>query len=306
MKNILNVSGGKDSTAMLLWAIERDTPDMSCVFADTGNEHPLTYEYIDYLERRLGITIQRVKADCTHKLNTRRKNLPERWRAAGISEERIRIAVENLQPTGVPFLDMALSEGRFPSKQMRFCTTRLKIDALKKQVFLPLLEAGEDVDSWQGIRKDESKARALYPEREHKITDEKTGAELWMYRPILDWKAEDTFEIMKRHMVAPNPLYKLGMGRVGCMPCVMCRKSELAQIAARFPDQIDRIREWERKINLVSKGQDATFFPTANNRGAGIDEVVEWSKTDRGGHQFGLFNDWDDLPACSSEYGLCE
>jgi 3'-phosphoadenosine 5'-phosphosulfate sulfotransferase (PAPS reductase)/FAD synthetase len=180
----------------------------------------------------------------------------------------------------------------------------LKIDQIKKKIFAPFLAAGEDIDSWQGIRHDESPARACAQEREFKMADEKTGAELWCYRPILEWKAEDCFAIMKKHMVAPNPLYKLGMGRVGCMPCFQCRKAELAQIAARFPDQIDRIREWEQVVSGVSKGGHSTFFPSAG--ASGIDQIVEWSRTDRGGRQFGLFNDWDDLPACSSEYGLCE
>ena len=38
VKHILSVSGGKDSTALLLWAIERGI-DFQPVFADTGNEN---------------------------------------------------------------------------------------------------------------------------------------------------------------------------------------------------------------------------------------------------------------------------
>jgi tRNA(Ile)-lysidine synthase TilS/MesJ len=34
--NIVSVSGGKDSTALLLLAIERETENMQAVFADTG------------------------------------------------------------------------------------------------------------------------------------------------------------------------------------------------------------------------------------------------------------------------------
>ncbi|MGA4815516.1 phosphoadenosine phosphosulfate reductase family protein [Pseudomonas aeruginosa] len=40
------MSGGKDSTALLLLAIERGAEDLQAVFADTGHEHPQTYEYI--------------------------------------------------------------------------------------------------------------------------------------------------------------------------------------------------------------------------------------------------------------------
>lgn len=47
--NVISVSGGKDSTAMLLLAIERGTENIRPVFCDTGNEHPLTYDYVRYL-----------------------------------------------------------------------------------------------------------------------------------------------------------------------------------------------------------------------------------------------------------------
>lgn len=42
--NMLSVSGGKDSTATLLLALERDTRNLVPVLADTGNEHPQSYD----------------------------------------------------------------------------------------------------------------------------------------------------------------------------------------------------------------------------------------------------------------------
>ncbi|MDD1998083.1 phosphoadenosine phosphosulfate reductase family protein [Pseudomonas putida] len=47
--NIVSVSGGKDSTALLLLAVERGAENLEAVFADTGHEHPQTYEYVRYL-----------------------------------------------------------------------------------------------------------------------------------------------------------------------------------------------------------------------------------------------------------------
>jgi 3'-phosphoadenosine 5'-phosphosulfate sulfotransferase (PAPS reductase)/FAD synthetase len=61
--NIISFSGGKDSTAMLLLAIERETPSLSVVFADTGNEHEQTYDYVRYVEQATGVPIRWVKAD---------------------------------------------------------------------------------------------------------------------------------------------------------------------------------------------------------------------------------------------------
>ena len=52
MIHILNFSGGKDSTAMILWAIEKEL-DFETVFFDTGLEHPKTYEYIQHTNETL-------------------------------------------------------------------------------------------------------------------------------------------------------------------------------------------------------------------------------------------------------------
>ncbi|MBK8262632.1 MAG: phosphoadenosine phosphosulfate reductase family protein [Nannocystis sp.] len=50
---VASVSGGKDSTALALLLREAEIPHVR-VFADTGFEHPTTYEYLDLLRERLG------------------------------------------------------------------------------------------------------------------------------------------------------------------------------------------------------------------------------------------------------------
>lgn len=303
--NLISLSGGKDSTAMLLLALERGAENLRVIFCDTGNEHPLTYAYIDYLRDRLSIKIETLRADFSEKLKKRRENLPELWRAKGISEERIEKAVAALEPTGNPFLDLAMLKGCFPASTSRFCTQELKVSLIRNQVYKPLLSAGEDAEAWQGIRWQESRSRACAKERDLAMKSEETGAEIWNYRPILAWKAADCFAMLKKHGVDPNPLYKLGMNRVGCMPCIFCHKTELAEISARFPEVIDRIDQWERRVSVCSPRGGASFFSWrlgAKN----IRDMVAWSKTERGGYQYGLLDNWSDLPACSSLYGLCE
>jgi len=58
---IVSLSGGKDSTAMLLMMIERGEPIHSIVFFDTGWEFPQMLNHIDLLEQRTGIQIVRLK-----------------------------------------------------------------------------------------------------------------------------------------------------------------------------------------------------------------------------------------------------
>ena len=52
---IVSVSGGKDSTALYCWAIEQWGKDgFRAVFADTGNEHPVTYNYVRNMHEMAG------------------------------------------------------------------------------------------------------------------------------------------------------------------------------------------------------------------------------------------------------------
>ena len=306
--NIISVSGGKDSTALLLLAIERQPDNLQAVFADTGNEHQITYDYVQYLNDNV-FPIRTVKADFARQIAGKKEYVLTKWAEKVVSQEAIDRATAALVPTGNPFLDLCIWKGRFPSSKAAFCSEELKRNPIINMVQKPLLDAGDDVISWQGVRRDESLRRRNLPESELKQTL-KNGAELWNYRPILDWTAQDCFDMHRKHGVKHNPLYEMGMGRVGCMPCINCRKDELLEISKRFPEVIDRIRGWETAVKLASK-QGATFFaaPSDDSEWSAtqtIDTVVEWSKTKRGGKLYDMFRMLDDGPVCTSIYGLCE
>lgn len=298
-ENVLSISGGKDSTAMLLLALERETENLTVVFADVGHEHPKTYEYLAYLEKELGVNIKRVKADFTKRFEIKRKTVQTKWREEGVSEKIIDDALSVLHPTGIPMLDVCLIMGRFPSTKTKFCTKFLKVNPMFDQVFSPLMEEGKEIHSWQGVRAQESQARSGLTEWEG------TPEGFTIYRPILSWDVYDVFKYHDKHGIKPNPLYLEGMNRVGCMPCINSRKSELFEIGRRYPEEIARLKEWETIVSKASKQGSATFF-TSDNRGHGIEEIVEWSKTTRGGSAYDLTKLIEPVPMCSSQYGLCE
>ena len=296
--NIISISGGKDSTAMWLLALERETENLEVIFADVGHEHPKTYEYIEYLEKRLG-KVRRIKSDFTEQIERKRKVVQTKWREEGVPENIIDDALEVLKPTGIPFLDLCLWKGRFPSSMARFCTQELKVRPIFEQVYMPLFEQNKHVVSWQGIRADESSSRAKMTEREE------TPEGFEIYRPILKWSVYDVFNMHEKYGIEPNPLYKQGMNRVGCMPCINSNKEEIYEIARRYPEEIERVKEWEEIVSKASKQGSATFF-TSDERGHGIDEIVEWSRTTRGGKVYDLTKLLEPVPICSSQYGLCE
>jgi 3'-phosphoadenosine 5'-phosphosulfate sulfotransferase (PAPS reductase)/FAD synthetase len=51
MKHIVSLSGGKDSTAMLLMMLEKGMPIDYVIFVDTTKEFPEIYEHLDKLEK---------------------------------------------------------------------------------------------------------------------------------------------------------------------------------------------------------------------------------------------------------------
>lgn len=355
IKHVVSVSGGKDSLATLLIAIARfGLKNIIAIFCDTGNEHELTYDYLAYLERRLDLTITRLKADFTEQIaakrvfiardqRTRREYdtrkvfesdgvtpVPKRDGSGAIvldkkgnpvqktvkvgsgrrvrwSNKAKRRALSVLYPSGNCFLDLCLWKGRFPSRKAQFCTEQLKRD-LAVEFQMELMDQGHTVVSWQGVRRDESH------NRRNAKKFERVAPRLYIYRPIVEWTAMQAVEHATLHEILSNPLYSMGMGRVGCFPCINAGKDELRGMAARFPAHMQRISGWEILVGMASKRGVSTFFAESNKAkdlriifdDLNIWSRIEWSKTTRGGQQYSLLNDLEEVNGCASSYGLCE
>jgi 3'-phosphoadenosine 5'-phosphosulfate sulfotransferase (PAPS reductase)/FAD synthetase len=305
---VVSISGGKDSTAAALCALDAHARD-GCrfVFADVGNEHELTLEYVhNDLARVLG-PIDVVRADFSKEIAAKRRYVESEWPAKGVADHIVSRALEILQPTGIPFLDVCLWKGRFPSRLAQFCTQYLKRLPLDTYLF-GMMEQRWAVESWRGLRRDESVARRHIPDRE-RVAE---GFEI-VY-PIASWTAQQAIDFVRQRGVPLNPLYSQAMRRVGCMPCINCSKDELHEIARRFPAHLDRIREWERLVSFAAKRGWSTFFHGAAReedtdeaifRRSCIDEKVRWASTARGGRQLDYLRNAAP-PTCHSVYGLCE
>lgn len=322
MQHIVNISGGKDSACCYMLAMMRGQP-FRAVSADTGHENEQTYEWIQKLhERTGGPKVETVRADFTQQIARKRELVLTKWVAEGTPDEIIQAALDVLHPTGIPFLDLCIWKGRFPSRRAQFCTEWLKGEPIETQVFTPIRRQ-EAVVSWQGERRDESDSRKNLP-RFQRVKNEGLRDRL-IFRPILHWTAENTFALHRYFGLEPNPLYKQGAGRVGCWPCINATKAELQAMFIRAPWLPDALRRWEIAVSKASKRGEATFFaakttPQGANlvddqkRGLRLDEalptiydIAEWAKTHRGGYQYsGLALMLDDGVGCSSQYGLCE
>lgn len=308
--HIVCISGGKDSAATYLLALERGM-SFRAVTADTGHEAQETYDWIRALPSAVGgPEVEVVQANFSERISAKREIVLTKWVNEGVDQGIIAAALSVLYPTGNPFLDLCIWKGRFPSVMARFCTEFLKSRPIDEQVVRPAL-AADPVIRWQGERREESSRRRKLPTL-HCVRNPQL-ASMVIYRPILDWSADQVFALHAKHDLKPNPLYLQGASRVGCLPCIMENKRGLRQIALRYPEAVEKLLAWEKIVANASKRGAATFFgpgtiPTIAGRQVHPDaaEVFDWSKTTHGGRQYDMIAAMDDAALCSSEYGLCE
>jgi len=125
--HLAQFSGGKDSTAMLLWLKEQGI-EFTAVFCDTGWEHPLTYAYIEEINQTI------------------------------LDGQLVVLRT----PDWDGFRGLVLSKGVFPRRVMRFCTEKLKLEPL--WAYIEALN--DEVETFLGERAEESAARAAKPTRQ--------------------------------------------------------------------------------------------------------------------------------------------
>lgn len=308
--HVVSWSGGKDSTACLLIALERIGHERTrVVMADNGHEDSEVFSYREYIQKKLAVKIEIVRADFSEMIFAKRNFIARDQRVGRRKGKKIRWsnkakrrALSVLYPTGNPFLDLCLWKGRFPSRKSQFCTEQLKKHIIT-DYHQSLVADGFNVVSWQGVRRDESE------NRKDALKAERLEPGIIAYRPLVDWSAMQVIDFIKSKDVRLNPLYSIGFDRVGCMPCVNSSKEDIRQMASRRPDAVEKLKHWEHLIKNASKRFGATFFPALEREKHlnknGIEEIIEWALTDHGGKQYMLFNE-KSTSGCSSSYGLCE
>ena len=162
-KYIVSLSGGKDSTAMLLKLIENNEPIDEIIYCDVGKEFPQMYEHIAKLENYIGRKITVLKSDKNYDyymfdhIKTRGKNIGQKgYSWAGIRQ--------------------------------RWCTSKLKTDVIRK--YIKNQYKNHEVIQYIGIASDEPKRiqndpQIRYPLVEYKMT-EKDCLE-YCYSKGFDW-----------------------------------------------------------------------------------------------------------------------
>lgn len=273
-----STSGGKDSTCCYILLSKFLGPTgFEAIFADTGQEHPVTVNFIKNIHTFFpGPKVTIVRADFSEQLKKR-----------------------GIHATGNPFIDLTLYKHGMPSPLCRFCTSYLKMEPIMH--FLKATLDGKRIVNVTGIRREESKTRSQMKEWSEDVFISRTiSISYACWRPIIEWLEKNVFDFLASNNVQPNPLYSLGFKRVGCFPCVFMGKKQLALL----PNWAwDKLSAWEQKL-----GRD--WFQWLKGNGHGLTnskDVRKWCLTNNAGNlKDTALEEPEDTPACMSTWGICE
>lgn len=224
----VSLSGGKDSTAMLLLMVERNMPIDVVISADTGMEFPEMYEHLakvdEYLYRERGLHI-----------TTLRHPMGFEWMMFDEPKQR-QSCLENRAKFGIP----PYGNG-WPGIHVRWCTGQLKTHLVNKEV--NRLKAEKKALHYVGIAADETKRckNDIYPLVEWGITE------------------ADALKVCYDRGFDFGGLYKI-YNRASCWCCPFQRIGELRKLRHHHPELWARLMELDRKaIAQFGKGPLGQF-----------------------------------------------
>lgn len=270
---IASVSGGKDSTALMLHLREIGVP-FRAVFADTGWEAPETYAYLDLLRERIGpIDVVGVPGGMRAKIEAR----------AG-----------------------------FPSRKQRWCSPELKIepvrayhDAVGDDTVSAVGVRRDESAARAGVAELEDDAEwggwiwrplAAWPVADVLAIHHRHGLPV---NPLYQrghgrvgcWPCIYASKEQVRLLADADP------GRIDEI-----RAMEAATSAERARRNVDHVPTEKRPQRYASA--EATFFQSRAGAPVGIDAAVAWSRTSKGGRQLPLLAE-PPSGGCF-RWGMCE
>ena len=217
----VSLSGGKDSTAMLLLMIERGMPIDRVLYADTGMDFPEMQNHIDkldaYLYAQRGLHITKLR------------------NPQGFEYYLLNVAL--IKPAAIA---KRIAEGQpvvgygWPGGRRRWCTGELKVDLLD----LAASDAGQDTLHYVGIAADEA----------HRCKDKQY--------PLVEWGITEAqaLQICYDRGYDWGGLYRM-YNRVSCWCCPLQRIGELRTLRKHHPELWVQLLDMDAQV-IATFGSD--------------------------------------------------
>lgn len=326
MKILVAYSGGKDSQACLLWAVNKYGNNIEAVFCDTAWESTITYRHLTDTTKALGVklvVLKSVKYKGMIDLAEKKKRFPS---------SKARFCTSELK--SIPFIDYVLGhkehllivqgiralESNTRSQmqnQCRFFKYYFEPYSSNKQI-IKLLESKNNLTKEQKKRLAKAKNRLSQGKNDEKYhTYRKNDVFEWcklysddIFRPVFDWTGQQVVDYIIENGQKPNELYRQGFKRVGCFPCIMSSQAEVYELIKRYPERFNEIIEHEKRIEssyfkidfVPDYAKSGVCKRTGKKYATGEDVKKYIEAKNRTGD---LFQE-DNYVSCSSYYHLCE
>ncbi len=260
-KYIVSFSGGKDSTACLLYLLDNGVP---------REKIELWHQEID--GRGPSLFDWEVTPDYCRKIGEA-FGVPVlfQWKEGGFTREMLR---ENALTAPIRFetpdggLEVTggqrgkpATRRRFPQPspdlRVRWCSAYLKIDVCAAALRHDPRFRNSRTLVLSGERGEESRQRAGYAILEPDKADLRDGKggsrHIDRLRPVRDWKEQQVWDILERYRVRPHPCYFMGFGRCSCKFCVFGNQHQFASAACISRDKADRLISFEKEFGVTLK-----------------------------------------------------
>jgi hypothetical protein len=173
MKTVVSFSGGKTSAYMAWWLKNHTDLDLAYVFANTGQEHPKTLEFVDRCDREWGLGVVWVEADVRH------------GERVG-SKARV-VSFETASMDGKPFEEVIKKYGLVGAGGYMHCTRELKANPIRDYCENTYetyrLAIGIRVDEIDRMQAGAKEKRLIYPLVSMNPTDKAKVDRFWSAQP---------------------------------------------------------------------------------------------------------------------------
>ncbi|WP_426455380.1 phosphoadenosine phosphosulfate reductase family protein (plasmid) [Paenibacillus sp. S-38] len=253
---IVALSGGKDSVACILdlidQGVDRRKIEIWHQSIDDGEEFmdwACTESYVQAFGDLMGVEVY------------------FQWREGGFKGElyrkdSIKGGVYYYAPGGG--IEYLPSREQPPTTRMKFpqlgfdlakrwCSGELKMDVAKRVIanderYQGTLADPKKILYISGERREESEFRSKYNAVQLHTTHCKSRT-VHHWRPVLDYKERDVWDLYEKYRLRPHPAYQLGWSRTSCFGCIFSTPDLWAMMREIAPERFQKLLDAEREID---------------------------------------------------------